>query len=242
MSALEVKNLSKKYNQEVIFSNLNLTFPPGSFTSLLGPSGCGKSTFLKIIAGLEKPDQGEVVKSAFEQTSFVFQEASLLPWLTLEENVALPLNLLKKSSTNVDAILDKVHLLKYKKYYPSELSGGMKMRTSLARALIIRPQLLLMDEPFSALDENIREQLQKELYQIWQQEKMTILFVTHSISESVLLSERCLLFSKQNSGLILDQEIHFQTQEDRFNHFGLPYKTYVTHLSEKFKMIWSGET
>lgn len=207
---IEIQKLSKQFDSGLEpLKSIDCIFNSGEFVSLLGPSGCGKSTLLKIIAGLRFPTQGKVeIQGPSEQSkkiSYVFQEAQLLPWRTVLGNVTLPLELLKVSNVeaefNARKALERVGLIDFESYYPSALSGGMKMRVSLARALVTEPELLLLDEPFAALDEVTRFRLDEELRNLWSQSKMTVLFVTHSISEAAFLSDRIVLLSKKISGI-----------------------------------------
>jgi NitT/TauT family transport system ATP-binding protein len=199
---VRMENLSKTYpNGTVALQDVNLTINEGEFLCFVGPSGCGKSTIFKMITGLGKPSKGTLdvfgttPKEARKQSdiAFVFQDHTLLPWSTVEANVRLPLELRgfdkKTQKEEAERVLELVGLKDYMKALPRQLSGGMKMRVSIARALISRPKLLLMDEPFGALDEITRQTLQMELLNIWQQnKKMTVLFVTHNVFESVFLS------------------------------------------------------
>ncbi len=179
----------------------------GEFIALLGPTGCGKSTLLRIVSDLQRPSSGTVqVRGASSAEArqrndfgFVFQEAALLPWRTAFTNVRLPLEVVNYPADERDArcaqLLDSMGLSRFGQAYPSELSGGMKQRVSIARALSWNPSILLMDEPFSALDEMTKNQLQDELLRIWEREKKTILFVTHNISEAVYLADRIVVMS-----------------------------------------------
>jgi NitT/TauT family transport system ATP-binding protein len=178
----------------------------GEFVSLLGPSGCGKSTALRIIAGLSPPTSGllEVAGATSQATrrrsiGFVFQEPTLMPWVTVRDNVLLPLRLMREprstAETKVDEVLANVGLLEFARVYPRELSGGMKMRVSLARALVTDPELLLMDEPFAALDEITRFRLNDDLLELWRRLRKTVIFVTHSVFESVYLSQRVIVMT-----------------------------------------------
>jgi NitT/TauT family transport system ATP-binding protein len=178
-------------------SGLDLEVRQGEFLSLLGPSGCGKSTALRIIAGLSDPTSGTVEWPAAGQSGgigFVFQEPTLMPWTSVFNNVRLPFKLagLRSHDTRarVQAAIERVGLQKFSHAYPRELSGGMRMRVSIARALVIEPELLLMDEPFAALDEITRFKLNDDLLQMWQTLRTTVVFVTHSVFESVYLSSR----------------------------------------------------
>lgn len=203
------EHVSKTYNTgTVALSNFHLSVQEGEFLSFLGPSGCGKSTALRMVAGLGNATHGEVKvfnqkpEEVIKQTNdiaFVFQDANLLPWRTVLDNVLLPLELRggnkKAHKENALRVLEMVGLKDHLKSYPRQLSGGMKMRVSIARALAAKPKMLLMDEPFAALDEITRQNLQMELLDIWQKENMTILFVTHNVYEAVFLSTRIAVMS-----------------------------------------------
>jgi NitT/TauT family transport system ATP-binding protein len=205
-SLLALHGVSKTFpNGTLALSDLNFEVRAGDFLSLLGPSGCGKSTALRIIAGLTAPSQGSVewpAQMAADRTSrigFVFQEPTLMPWANVFDNAALPLVLKgvagETVAKRVNAALDRVGLVKFAHVFPRELSGGMRMRVSIARALVTEPQLLLMDEPFAALDEITRFKLNNDLLQVWQATGTTVVFVTHSVFESVYLSSRILVMS-----------------------------------------------
>jgi len=183
-------------------SGLDLDIRPGEFVSLLGPSGCGKSTALRIMAGLSAPSEGVVEwpsAAGQKRIGFVFQEPTLMPWASVFNNVKLPLDLRRAPAANVAdgvrAALDHVGLAEFYHAYPRELSGGMRMRASIARALVTEPQLLLMDEPFAALDEITRFKLNDDLLRMWQSLRTTIVFVTHSVFESVYLSSRIVVMA-----------------------------------------------
>jgi len=192
---------------ERIFANgikavgpLNLELREGEFVSLLGPSGCGKSTALRLIAGLLEPTAGTIAwPNGKPPIGFVFQDPTLMPWATARDNVRLPLDLAKvpreEAAARADAALERVGLGGFSGAYPRELSGGMKMRVSIARALVSKPQLLLMDEPFAALDEMTRQELNDDLLRVWRADGLTIVFVTHSVFESTYLSTRTLVLT-----------------------------------------------
>jgi NitT/TauT family transport system ATP-binding protein len=213
---LQMNNINKQFNNQKVVSdvltNINLDIKEGEFVSILGPSGCGKSTLLSIVAGLTKPTSGEVllggnpIKKPGKDRGMVFQQAALFPWMTVEENVMFPLRKeMKKSEAREIAhhFLQKVQLSNYTKHSPHELSGGMQQRVAIARALSMNPKVLLMDEPFGALDEQTRSRLHHELEKIWLETKKTILFVTHSISESIKLSDRIIVMGTR-PGVILE--------------------------------------
>lgn len=201
-SLIDVKNLYKQFpDGTVALENIHLTVNEGEFVSLVGPSGCGKSTLLRILAGLESITSGTAIvegkvpgQGNRDEMAFVFQEPTLLPWRTVLHNVALPLELKgvnrEERLGKAREILNLVGLSTREGAYPRELSGGMKMRVSIARALVTRPQLLLMDEPFGALDELTRQRLNDELLMIRFSTGATIVFVTHNVFEAVYLSER----------------------------------------------------
>ncbi len=178
--------------------DVNLRVNEGDFMSLLGPSGCGKSTALRIIAGLSNPTSGVVEwrGTPLQQNDigFVFQEPTLLPWASVYDNVWLPLRLRgvsrREAEPQIAEVLERVHLTGFEKAVPRELSGGMKMRVSIARGLVTRPRILLMDEPFAALDEITRFKLNNDLLELWEARGFTVIFVTHSVFESVFLSNR----------------------------------------------------
>jgi NitT/TauT family transport system ATP-binding protein len=187
-----------------VLDNINLVVEKGEFVSIVGPSGCGKSTLLYLVAGLEKADKGEIriagkkVTGAGPERVVVFQEDGLFPWLTVLDNVTyglllkgMPKKLAVKKALDM---LKMVHLSNYTNAHPHQLSGGMKQRVSIARALVMEPDILLMDEPFAALDEQTRMVLHNELIEIWKKTQVTILFITHNIREAVLLSERIVVF------------------------------------------------
>jgi NitT/TauT family transport system ATP-binding protein len=189
--------------------SIDLDVRPGEFVSLIGPSGCGKSTLLRIIGDLVSPTSGEVVvngKSARQARldrdyGIVFQDAVLYDWRTVAKNIAMPLELLRwdrsKRAARVAEMIELVELQGFSDHHPWQLSGGMQQRVSIARALSFSPALLLMDEPFGALDEMTRERLNSELLRIWEASGSTIVFVTHSISEAVFLSQRAVVMSRR---------------------------------------------
>jgi NitT/TauT family transport system ATP-binding protein len=206
---VSMQNIGKVYpNGTIAVQNVNLQAGEGEFLCFVGPSGCGKSTIFNMIAGLAKPTSGQLSvlgttpKEARKQNeiAFVFQEHTLLPWSKVIDNVTMPLTLRgvpkKERIREGERVLELVGLKDYMKVLPRQLSGGMKMRASIARALISRPKLLLMDEPFGALDEITRQSLQDELLNIWRQDrKMTVLFITHNVFEAVFLSTRVVVMT-----------------------------------------------
>jgi NitT/TauT family transport system ATP-binding protein len=214
--AVEVHAAEKTYpNGTHALQPVNLTVREGEFVTLLGPSGCGKSTLLKMVAGLLEPSQGrlllwrkpvEQIEDTGHRLSFVFQEPTLMPWARVQANVRLPLDLAgvprAASAPRVHDALALVGLDKFAQALPRELSGGMQMRVSIARGLVTQPTLLLMDEPFGALDEITRNRLDSDLLELWQRKKLTVIFVTHSIHEAVYLSNRVITMAARPGRLI----------------------------------------
>ncbi|MBP6012380.1 MAG: ABC transporter ATP-binding protein [Alphaproteobacteria bacterium] len=207
---LSLHNVTKRFpNGTLALDGASFEIAQGEFVSLVGPSGCGKSTALRLIAGLSQPNSGTVAWTGARPTlGFVFQDAALMPWATVEKNVRLPLELtgtdesaMKTRTANALAL---VGLEKFAGVYPRELSGGMRMRVSIARALAAEPAVLLMDEPFAALDELTRERLNDDLRTLWASKGLTIIFVTHSIYESAYLSSRTLVMSPRPGRIIAD--------------------------------------
>jgi NitT/TauT family transport system ATP-binding protein len=202
---LTLDRLGRRFpNGTEALHDASLRIGQGDFLALLGPSGCGKSTLLRLIAGLDRPDQGRVAwdggaAPAPGEIGFVFQEATLLPWATATDNVFLPLRLRgrrrRAAEADVQAALARVGLARFAQSRPRELSGGMRMRVSIARALVTRPRLLLMDEPFAALDEFTRFRLQEDLLALWRELGCTVVFVTHSIYEACFLARRIVLMT-----------------------------------------------
>ncbi len=216
--AVEVLSAEKTYpNGTRALLPVDLSVREGEFVTLLGPSGCGKSTLLKMVAGLLAPSDGrlllwrkpvEQVEAAGHRLSFVFQEATLMPWARVAANVRLPLDLAGVPRAEADArvaeALALVGLAKFADHRPRELSGGMQMRVSIARGLVTRPTLLLMDEPFGALDEITRNRLDSDLLALWGAKRLTVMFVTHSIHEAVYLSNRVVVMAAR-PGRIVDE-------------------------------------
>ena len=202
---LRVEHLGRRFaNGTEALRDVSLRLEQGDFVALLGPSGCGKTTLLRLIAGLDQPDSGHIEwdgghAPAPGELGYVFQDATLLPWATAEENVWLPLRLRGIDRTaalpDIRAALSRVGLDGFANVRPRELSGGMRMRVSIARALVSRPRMLLMDEPFAALDEFTRHRLQEDLLTLWREAGCTVVFVTHSIYEAAFLARRIVLMT-----------------------------------------------
>jgi NitT/TauT family transport system ATP-binding protein len=194
-------------------SGISLDIKSGEFVSVVGPSGCGKSTLLRILAGLDDHDEGQLslggkaVAGPSSDVGFVFQAANLLPWLSVRENIRLPLRVgdgAKSAAADIDALLEMTGLRDFANRYPYELSGGMQQRAGICRALVRDPRILLMDEPFGALDALTRERMNLELQRIWQMSGKTIVLITHSISEAVFLGDRVVVMSARPGRIVAD--------------------------------------
>ena len=211
---LRLNGVRKSFpNGTVALDGLSLGVGQGEFVSLLGPSGCGKSTALRLIAGLGTPTTGEVVwENGSPRLGFVFQEATLMPWRTVWGNVRLPLQMAGMTRRQAEPLvaesLARVGLTGFERAYPRELSGGMRMRVSIARAIATRPEVLLMDEPFAALDEITRARLNDDLLRLWGDGGLTVIFVTHSVYESVYLSSRIVVMAPRPGRVVADLPVH----------------------------------
>jgi NitT/TauT family transport system ATP-binding protein len=231
----------------LVLDRISFRVEAGEFVALLGPSGCGKSSLLRLTAGLDQPDSGSLTihpASGLLSRGFVFQEPTLMPWRTVLRNTTLPLELqgwkLDQANSRAQQELRRVGLNESGARYPHELSGGMKMRTSVARALSTRPNLLLLDEPFAALDEPTRHGLQIQLREIWSALRMTVLFVTHSVSEAVFLADRIIVLSHRPARIILDQSIplgHTRTSALRTS---LEYVNQVKQMNQAIPVSGDG--
>ena len=250
--AVSLRAVTKVYDSGVAaLGPLDLDVRKGEFVSLLGPSGCGKSTALRLIAGLGAPSSGSVGvahRSAEMRGAhgigFVFQEPTLMPWTSVRENVRLPLKLAHapaaEANARVDQALAQVGLAEFAGAYPRELSGGMKMRVSLARALVTDPDILLMDEPFAALDEITRFRLNNDLLALWRNLRKTVIFVTHSVFESVYLSQRVIVMTSRPGRL--SAEIRIEAAEPRGEEFrtSADYAGYCREVSNALAPSYSG--
>ena len=234
MPTIKIKNLEKYYpgeNGEMThaLTDINMEIRDGEFVCIVGPSGCGKSTLLEIVAGLFEHTAGEVllddvpVKGTSRDIGVVFQDASLYPWRTIKKNIAFGMDIAKvpkdEREERVTKYVRMMNLSGFENKYPSQLSGGMKQRAGIARALVMNPKVILMDEPFSAVDHLTRCTLQEELIRIRQEEKKTVLFVTHDINEAVYLADRVILLSPRPSKVQEEYEIsipHPRTRSDDY--------------------------
>ena len=240
--SVSLHGVGKAYaNGVTALDRLNLDLWPGEFVSLLGPSGCGKSTALRMIAGLTEPTRGKVERTGRLKTAsggeigFVFQEPTLMPWATVAANVRLPLTLSNRradAAGRVEAALAQVGLADFANAYPRELSGGMKMRVSIARALVTEPALLLMDEPFAALDEITRFKLNDDLLALWRRIGKTVVFVTHSVFESVYLSQRIAVMTSRPGRVYAELRIDAPYPRDRHFRTSANYAALCRKVSE----------
>lgn len=207
---------SRRREVLIAIEDIDLDIAPGEFICVLGPSGCGKSTLLRVLAGLETPDEGAVHTDG--RPSMVFQDHGLLPWLTVIDNVAYPLRLRgmgkRERRAKVRPLLETVGLADFAAYYPHQLSGGMRQRTSVARALADDGPILLMDEPFGALDEQTRVDLQQELLHIWSRTGKSVVFITHSVDEAIALADRVVVMSPRPGRIVADIRVPITRPRD----------------------------
>jgi NitT/TauT family transport system ATP-binding protein len=242
-AAIDIDQVDQVYPNGVrALTPLSLRVMPGEFLTLLGPSGCGKSTLLKMIAGLLKPTNGRISlggepvrgRRASPGLSFVFQEPTLMPWASVQANVRLPLDLAgmprRQADEQVRHALKLVGLDAFSTQRPRELSGGMQMRASIARGLVTQPRLLLMDEPFGALDEITRHRLDADLLALWRQQGLTVVFVTHSITEAVFLSSRVIVMGARPGRIVEDLRIDQPWPRDDEHRTSVDFNAHVRHL------------
>ncbi len=240
---MDLRGVRKVFPPLAVIEHFDLAVRSGEFLAILGPSGCGKSTLLRMIARLLAPDGGSVSIDPDAdrfQTSFVFQDAHLLPWRTVLDNVALPLELMgaarEERHVRARAALGEVDLTEAEDRYPAQLSGGMRMRVSLARALVAAPRLLLLDEPFAALDEITRFQLDRRLREWWKERGMTVVFVTHSISEAVFLANRAVVLARRSGRIKLDHTLQLPERNEDLRldpRYGAEMKTLLAAMEEE---------
>jgi NitT/TauT family transport system ATP-binding protein len=250
--AISLQGVSKRFSSgPPIIGSLSLEIPHGQFVSIIGPSGCGKSTLLKLVAGLSTVTSGSVLvggttpAAARKDLSFIFQDATLLPWRTVRRNVALGLELAGKPHPERDAIvLEKLRLVGLQQVaamYPRQLSGGMKMRVSIARALASNPRVLLLDEPFAALDEMTRDRMNEELLRLREQNDWTVLFVTHSVAEAVFLSDRILVLAPHPGRLAHDISLSLASPRDAQTRLSAEFDRTVAEVSRLLRRVEAAE-
>lgn len=240
-SVVTLNHVNKVYaNGTVALQDLHLAIAPAEFVSLVGSSGCGKSTALRIIAGLGHLTSGSIEWSgsrAQHRLAYVFQEAALMPWATVLDNVRLPLKLAKvpkrEALAAVEEAISRVGLQGFERAFPRELSGGMKMRVSIARALVTQPDILLMDEPFGALDEMTRSRLNSDLLQLWGQMRFTVIFVTHNIYEAVYLSNRVIVMAPRPGRVVAEVPIHEPFPRDDEFRTSAEFSQYCREVSHR---------
>jgi len=238
---IECKNVYKSFGSLEVIENVSIHIDKGEFLVLLGPSGCGKSTFLSLIAGFEKPTSGKIfvkgkeVKSPGKDRGFVFQDYALFPWKTVLGNVMIGLDGMSKKEKKEIAMyyIRKVGLEKFAYSYPHELSGGMKQRVSIARALAYDPDILLMDEPFGALDAQTRKIMQQELLRILREFDKTIVFVTHSVIEAVYLADRVIVFSNSPAKIVYEAKIEISGERNYLSDDFLRYRKEILYYLDK---------
>jgi NitT/TauT family transport system ATP-binding protein len=235
-----ISGVSKRFGDLEVLRDINLEFADGEFVSILGPSGCGKTTLLRIIHGLVPPDAGEIrvdgkpVRAPGAERGFVFQADALLPWRTVERNVRIGMELNGQADAQgrerVRSLLRLVGLERFGSYYPRQLSGGMRQRANLARALAVDPDVLLMDEPFAALDAQTREIMQTELLRIWLASRKTVVFITHQIDEAVYLSDRVVVLGRLPGRVKDIVPIELPRPRDLSVKRSLPFVAYVDRI------------
>jgi NitT/TauT family transport system ATP-binding protein len=242
---LSIEGVTKRFGSGTLaLEDISARIETGEFIALLGPSGCGKSTLLRLLAGLETQTRGSIVWDDGKQPGpgdigFVFQDATLLPWADAAENVYLPLRLRghgrREVAARIEAALSQVGLAEFAGARPKALSGGMKMRVSIARAMVSDPRLLLMDEPFAALDEFTRHRLQEDLHSLWRRSGKTIVFVTHSIYEAAYLASRIFVMSPRPGRIAVD--ITAAIPEGPARRSSAEYVDLVRHVTETFRQV-----
>ena len=252
--SISVQGISKTFKgrrkgdeENVVLKDVSFDVQEGEFVSLLGPSGCGKTTTLTIIAGFQKSNSGKIVVNGKEVSkpgpdrSFMFQNYALFPWLKVGENIEYPMKKMKvpkaERKQKLKELLEMAQLTDYENYYIHEISGGMKQRVALLRAIACDPQVLLMDEPLGAVDFQMRQLLQMQLESILQQKKTTALMVTHDVDESIYLSDRVIVMSRDHGKILADVKIELPRQRDRTNQ---QYHAYVDQLTTILKGALSG--
>ncbi len=243
---VEFRGLKKQFTRQgrrvSVMEHLNLRIEAGQFVSFVGPSGCGKSTILNMTAGLMEPSGGAVfyngttVPTPNTNVGYITQSDNLLPWKTVSGNVSLALDIKgvdkREKAKRVTRMIELVGLKGFENAYPSELSGGMRKRVTLARTLVYKPEVILADEPFGALDAQLKLIMQQELLDIWAEEKMTVIFITHDIAEAIALSDRVVVLSKRPSRVKVDTEVEFARPRD------VATLRFTDEFGELYQRLW----
>ncbi|KAE8127483.1 MULTISPECIES: ABC transporter ATP-binding protein [Bifidobacterium] len=240
---LSIENVGKRYQTPNgaldVLENLDLRIKDHEFVCIVGPSGCGKTTILNLIAGFESPTSGrltlldEPIEGPGSDRAVVFQEASLMPWMNVQSNIGLPLKVKHVSkeerAAKVEPLIDTVGLKGFERHFPWQLSGGMQQRVGIARALAMDPQIILMDEPFGALDAQTRESMQESLVDIWSKSKKTVVFITHSIDEALVLGDRVIVMGSRGTGVKDDIHVDLDRPRDSTT---VPFNELKKHIRE----------
>lgn len=252
MVRLKVDHVSKIFTDrpgetQVVLEDVNFEVEDGEFISLLGPSGCGKTTLLSMMGGFQDVTDGAIllddkkIKGPSSERGYVFQNYALFPWMTVEKNVAYGLKFLNlpeaEKKARVEKLLEMAHLTEHRKKFPIQLSGGMQQRAAVARALVGQPKVLLLDEPLGAVDFQMRELMQNELERMVQEAKITVVMVTHDVSESVFLSDRVIVFGREKGQIVGNVKIDLPRQRDRSS---VEYERYVFQLTNLLRDAFQG--
>lgn len=250
---IAIQEVSKQFRKgSLALQNVSLHIQKGEFVTLLGPSGCGKSTLLRLVSGLTPSSSGRIAVNgmtpvnARELVGFIFQDATLLPWRTVEQNVGLGLELEHTArptrKEKVGKMLELVGLSHVARRYPRQLSGGMKMRVSIARALVSRPRILLLDEPFAALDEMTRDRMNEELLRLYAEQQWTVLFVTHSVAEAVFLSSRIVILAPHPGRVAHEIDIDLPWPRNAETRLSDAFDKKVAHTSRLLRSVQAGSS
>ena len=226
-----------------VLKNINISIKHKQFVCIVGPSGCGKTTLMNIIGGLVRSENQKILMDGKEfeiddNFGYVFQTSRLLPWLTVQENIELVCNEDDDSNSNIETLLKNFGLLEFKDYFPKTISGGMRRKVSLARALIKKPKILLMDEPFVSLDQPTAESLYEVLINYWQSNPITVILITHNLKEALLLGDRILFFSKRPATVVYDHKV--KTKRGKLTIDGKQLQDEYLHLKKKFPSLLEG--
>lgn len=244
--SIEIEQVTRSFNGVLALDKTSLTVEDGSFLTILGASGCGKSTLLNMVAGLDHPSSGQILQDGLPVAGpgpdrvVVFQKAGLYPWLNLRDNIAFGLKMRHGSKTpwqEVDQVIDLIGLKGFESHRPYELSGGMQQRVAIARALVMHPRVLLMDEPFGALDAQTRETMQDFLTSLWERIGATVIFVTHDIEEAIMLGSRLVVMSHRPGRISLDEAIPLPRPRNR----DMTARPEFLALKQKARKILAGQ-